>query len=63
MNRATNPPESVPPLIVLIGNYPLDRQESMLRFRDLLQTQLEAGGMATESIFPRGLVGLISRGG
>ena len=51
------------PVIVLIGNYPLDRQESMLRFRDLLQVQLEARGYTTESIFPRGWVGLLSRAG
>ncbi len=51
------------PVIVLIGNYPLDRQESMLRFRDLLQSRLEADGYTVESIFPRGHVGLMTRRG
>jgi glycosyltransferase involved in cell wall biosynthesis len=51
------PPVSEPPVAVLIGNYPLDRQESMLRFRDFLQAQLEARGFPVESIFPRGYLG------
>jgi glycosyltransferase involved in cell wall biosynthesis len=52
-------PASDKPVVVLIGNYPLDRQESMLRFRDLLQTRLESGGFLTESIFPWGYFGRI----
>ena len=51
------------PVVVLIGNYPLDRQESMLRFRNLVQAQLVAAGFAVESIFPRGYMGLIVRRG
>jgi glycosyltransferase involved in cell wall biosynthesis len=56
-------PASDQPVIVLLGNYPLDRQESMLRFRDLIQARLEAGGYATESIFPRGYLGRLLRKG
>jgi glycosyltransferase involved in cell wall biosynthesis len=52
-------PTSDKPVVVLIGNYPLDRQESMLRFRDLIQARLESRGFSTESIFPRGYVGRI----
>ena len=47
------------PVVVLLGNYPPDRQESMLRFRDLLQSGLEAEGVTTESIFPEGRLGRI----
>ena len=52
------------PVVVLIGNYPLDRQESMLRFRNLIQAELESAGFLTESIFPRGYWGgLLPKGG
>lgn len=52
------------PVVVLIGNYPLDRQESMLRFRNLIQTRLESSGFLTESIFPQGHLGRMrSKGG
>jgi glycosyltransferase involved in cell wall biosynthesis len=47
------------PVVVLIGNYPIDRQESMLRFRNLIQSRLEAAGYGTESIFPRGYFGAL----
>jgi len=50
-------------IVVLIGNYPLDRQESMLRFRNLVQSQLVAAGFTVESVFPRGYFGLIVRKG
>ena len=50
------------PVIVLLGNYPVDRQESMLRFRNLVQAQLETAGYETESIFPRGYVGTALKG-
>ena len=53
--KPSPPPDE--PVVVLIGNYPLDRQESMLRFRDMIQTRLEAGGFITESIFPRAYFG------
>ena len=57
-------PASDKPVVVLIGNYPLDRQESMLRFRNLVQARLESGGFVTESIFPRGyLGGILQKGG
>jgi len=50
-------PLSDKPVVVLIGNYPLDRQESMLRFRNLIQARLESSGFPTESIFPQGWLG------
>jgi glycosyltransferase involved in cell wall biosynthesis len=56
-------PASDKPVVVLVGNYPLDRQESMLRFRDLIQTGLETRGFSTESIFPRGRLGCILQKG
>jgi glycosyltransferase involved in cell wall biosynthesis len=46
-----------PPFIVLLGNYPQDRQESMLRFRDLMQKELEARGNGTTSLFPEARLG------
>ena len=52
-------PASDKPMVVLVGNYPLDRQESMLRFRNLIQARLESGGFPMESIFPRGYLGRI----
>jgi glycosyltransferase involved in cell wall biosynthesis len=51
------------PVIILIGNYPLDRQESMLRFRNLIQERLSAAGYEIESLFPRGYFGSLIRKG
>jgi glycosyltransferase involved in cell wall biosynthesis len=51
------------PVVVLIGNYPLDRQESMLRFRDLMQARLESAGFSVETISPRGYLGRILQKG
>jgi glycosyltransferase involved in cell wall biosynthesis len=45
------------PVIVLLGNYPPDHQESMLRFHDLLRDRLRADGYVVESVSPRGVVG------
>jgi glycosyltransferase involved in cell wall biosynthesis len=56
-------PASDKPVVVLLGNYPLDRQESMLRFRNLIQAGLESSGFPTESIFPRGYLGRILQNG
>ena len=50
------------PVIVLLGNYPVDRQESMLRFRNMILEWLEAAGYTTESISPRGYVGTLTQG-
>jgi glycosyltransferase involved in cell wall biosynthesis len=55
-------PGAEEPVIVLLGNYPVDRQESMLRLRDLIQSQLEADGYSVESIFPRAYVGALTQG-
>jgi glycosyltransferase involved in cell wall biosynthesis len=51
------------PVVVLIGNYPLDRQESMLRFRNLIQTELQARDYEVISIFPRGVFGRLQEKG
>lgn len=51
------------PVVVLIGNYPLDRQESMLRFRNLIHARLESSGFPAESIFPRGRLGQVLQKG
>ncbi len=51
------------PVVVLIGNYPLDRQESMLRFRNLVQERLDSSGYTVESIFPNGYLGKLAQTG
>jgi glycosyltransferase involved in cell wall biosynthesis len=56
-------PASEKPVIVLIGNYPLDRQESMLRFLKLVQTQLESRGFTTIPISPQGYLGFLQKKG
>jgi len=57
------PSDADKPVVVLIGNYPLDRQESMLRFRDLVQANLEADGITVVPMAPQGRLGsLVSRG-
>jgi len=43
---------STKPVIVLLGKYPPDREESMLRFRDQMQKQLKADGYTVECIEP-----------
>ncbi len=56
-------PASDKPVVVLLGNYPLDRQESMLRFKSLVQAGLESDGFITESISPGGYFGCLRRKG
>jgi glycosyltransferase involved in cell wall biosynthesis len=56
-------PASDKPVVVLIGNYPLDRQESMLRFHDLVQEHIAADGFTTESISPQGYLGKLAARG
>ena len=51
------------PVVVLLGNYPVDRQESMLRFRNLIEARLTAAGYTTESIYPQGYFGMMLRQG
>ena len=41
--------------ILLIGNYPLDRQESMLRYAALLERELLARGHTVRLIQPQPL--------
>ncbi|MCE0522890.1 MAG: glycosyltransferase family 4 protein [Methylacidiphilales bacterium] len=52
-------PASDLPVVVLIGNYPIDGQESMLRFAQLVQGRLEASGYTVEPISPWGCLGRI----
>lgn len=56
-------PDLDKPVVVLIGNYPLDRQESMLRFRNLVQERLDAAGYTTISIAPTGRFGTLAKKG
>ncbi len=52
------------PVIVLLGNYAPDREESMLRFRELLRKQLVADGYTVETIVPQAHLGSLGmRGG
>ena len=44
---------STPQKILLIGNYPADRQESMLRFTRMMEDGLRASGRVVEQISPR----------
>jgi glycosyltransferase involved in cell wall biosynthesis len=44
------------PRVLLIGNYPADRQQSMLRFADLLQRGLEARGAEVRLIHPHAML-------
>src|ERR1700722_12205110 len=43
--------------ILLIGNYPPDRQESMLRFAELMQRELTARGHFVTLLQPRPILG------
>ena len=45
------------PMILLIGNYPLDRQQSMERFAMMMLNGLSAAGIQAELIRPRPLLG------
>jgi hypothetical protein len=54
---------SAKPVIVLLGNYAPDQQESMLRFRDLMQSRLAADGYTVESIAPQAHLGSMAAGG
>ena len=57
-------PSSDKPVVILLGNYPLDRQESMLRFWHLMESELVSRGFSVESIFPRGYFGrILQKGG
>ncbi len=47
--------------ILLIGNYPADRQESMQRYADLLLQQLRARGHAVTLLSPAALFGRFAR--
>jgi glycosyltransferase involved in cell wall biosynthesis len=44
-------------MILLIGNYPLDRQQSMQRFATMMLEGLAAAGIAAELIYPRPFFG------
>jgi glycosyltransferase involved in cell wall biosynthesis len=55
---ATAPRDSIP-MILLIGNYPLDRQQSMQRFAVMMLNGLSAAGVSAELIQPRPFFGRI----
>jgi hypothetical protein len=51
-------------MILLIGNYPLDRQQSMQRFAMMMLEGLTAAGVEAELIHPRPFLGrFLSAGG
>ncbi len=51
-------------MVLLVGNYPLDGQESMQRFSQMMLEGLHAAGVPAELITPRAFFGkLISTGG
>src|SRR5207302_10721347 len=50
-------PSSAIPMILLIGNYPLDRQPSMQRFATMMLEGLAAAGAPAELIQPRPFLG------
>jgi glycosyltransferase involved in cell wall biosynthesis len=50
-------------MVLLIGNYPLDRQQSMQRFGTMMLQGLTAGGVAAELIAPRPFFGNFSSAG
>jgi glycosyltransferase involved in cell wall biosynthesis len=54
-----NPPA---PKIILVGNYENDRQQSMLRFAEMLRIELQKLDAAVELIRPRPFFGLLKRG-
>jgi glycosyltransferase involved in cell wall biosynthesis len=58
-HHATFFEDSMP--IVLISNYPLDRQESMLRFARMLNSEIQKTGLATEVWWPKPVFGLLSK--
>jgi glycosyltransferase involved in cell wall biosynthesis len=45
------------PMVLLIGNYPLDRQQSMQRFGDLMLRGLRTAGLDVELIAPAAVLG------
>ena len=51
-----------PPKIILVGNYENDRQQSMLRFAEMLGSELRKLGIEVETIRPRPFFGLLKRG-
>ncbi|HEY2138456.1 MAG TPA: hypothetical protein VGH00_00145, partial [Chthoniobacterales bacterium] len=44
-------------MILLIGNYPLDRQQSMQRFATMMLEGLRAAGVAAQLIYPTPFLG------
>ncbi|MBA3273574.1 MAG: glycosyltransferase [Chthoniobacterales bacterium] len=50
-------------MVLLIGNYPLDRQQSMLRFANMMVEGLATAGVPTELIQPRPLFGSFTMAG
>jgi hypothetical protein len=55
-------PSMAKPVIVLLGPYPLDREDGAPNFRDLLHRGLTTDGFTVESIAPQSYVGPLARG-
>jgi glycosyltransferase involved in cell wall biosynthesis len=55
----TRRPRDVNPMILLIGNYPLDRQQSMQRFAMMVLEGLSAAGVSAELIQPKPFFGRV----
>jgi len=49
--------------VLLIGNYPNDRQESMQRFADMMSTGLRAAGVFVELVVPPTFFGRLKKSG
>jgi glycosyltransferase involved in cell wall biosynthesis len=52
---------ALPAKIVLVGNYPPDKQESMLKLGNLMRDVLEESGFKTETVHPIDRVGRLRR--
>lgn len=57
MDVMTDQIQKQPGPVLLVGNYPLDGQESMQRFTDLMAAALARAGVRHEVIFPRPRLG------
>ena len=59
-STASQPADTPPLHVILIGNYPPDRQESMLRFADVLNRQVCERGIRTTVLSPRSVFGRLA---
>ncbi len=61
-NREAQSLGGKPVQILLVGNYPFDRQESMLRFANILLESLHSRQVETSLIFPQPFLGQLKEG-